>query len=96
MFFGSSNVDSYSSGKDIRSIQLPSVSSKEGSEEEHVHTPGVSNEIGNHSTVLFNAQLPNLVTLSLLPKSQWQSLINLDIIKVTPLFLVEKNILGSK
>jgi U3 small nucleolar RNA-associated protein 21 len=27
-------------------------------------------------------QIPDLVTLSLLPKSQWQSLINLDIIKV--------------
>ncbi|XP_039064148.1 WD repeat-containing protein 36-like [Hibiscus syriacus] len=27
-------------------------------------------------------QIPELVTLSLLPKSQWQSLINLDIIKV--------------
>ncbi|CAK9147531.1 unnamed protein product [Ilex paraguariensis] len=84
MFSGSSSVDSYGSGKEIVSMKLPSVSSGEGSQEEDSDKPVV-----NHSqyqdtsrTPYLNQQIPDLVTLSLLPKSQWQSLINLDIIKI--------------
>ncbi|CAK8533851.1 unnamed protein product [Lathyrus sativus] len=87
MFSSSSNIDSYASGKAVVSVKLPTISSTEDAQAEH------SSELVNASqpkdapaiTPAFptqEKQIPDLVTLSLLPKSQWQSLINLDIIKV--------------
>lgn len=83
MFSGSCNVESYASGKIIRNTQLPSVSSKEGSEEqEPAEASGDQNEIKKSVPAeTVSHQMPDLVTLSLLPRSQWQSLTNLDIIK---------------
>ncbi|KAK9931602.1 hypothetical protein M0R45_018874 [Rubus argutus] len=83
MFSGASNVDSYASGKRVISVKLPSVSSTKGSEAEDSDEP-----IGNYPQLkdasalpTLVKQIPDLVTLSSYPKSQWQSLINLDIIK---------------
>lgn len=90
LFSGSLDVDSYASGKQVRNVQMPSVSSKQRSEdgeedkrEETLCALGNQNHISeDFSRPHFNHQIPDLVTLSLLPKSQWQSLTNLDIIKV--------------
>lgn len=85
MFSGASNVDSYASGKEVVSVKLPSVSTTKGSQAEDSDKPVInlpqSKDISGFP--IHNQQIPDLVTLSLLPKSQWQSLINLDIIKVS-------------
>ncbi|KAK7286622.1 hypothetical protein RJT34_21751 [Clitoria ternatea] len=83
MFSSSSNVDSYASGKGVVSVKLPSISSIEHSLVEH--SDDLLNISQPKDTLEFpiqEKQIPGLVTLALLPKSQWQSLINLDIIKV--------------
>ncbi|XP_010263396.1 PREDICTED: WD repeat-containing protein 36 [Nelumbo nucifera] len=84
MFSGASNLDFYTSGKEVVSVKLPTVSSKEGSMEEGSGKPKIhqSQVKETHCPSHLDCQIPDLVTLSLLPKSQWQSLINLDIIKV--------------
>ncbi|KAK3221191.1 hypothetical protein Dsin_008216 [Dipteronia sinensis] len=84
MFSGASNINSYASGKEILSVKLPSISSVEGSEERYSNETAPDHTESKDGSVFsaFNQQIPDLVTLSLLPKSQWQSLINLDIIKV--------------
>ena len=88
MFSGASNIDSYASGKEVVNVKLPSLSSAEGSnvENEDADKPIVNQSVSNEVSTFpaFSQQIPDLVTLSLLPKSQWQSLINLDIIKVSP------------
>ena len=83
MFSGSSNIDSYASGKEVVSVKLPSVSSTEGSHKDS-EKPDLNHLQfrDDFQNPHFHEQIPDLVTLSLLPKSQWQSLINLDIIKV--------------
>ncbi|KAJ7961683.1 WD40 repeat [Quillaja saponaria] len=88
MFSGASNIDSYASGKEVVSVKLPSVSSKEHSQvddsEKVKDSEKVVVSISQPKDALGftrDKQIPDLVTLSLLPKSQWQSLINLDIIK---------------
>ncbi|XP_039138391.1 WD repeat-containing protein 36 [Dioscorea cayenensis subsp. rotundata] len=82
MFSGSSHRNSYASGENVCSVQMPSVSAK-GGEAESVHTLSDPDQIRNkRSASHFESRLPNLITLSLLPKSQWQSLTNLDIIKI--------------
>lgn len=80
MFSGSSNIDSYATGKEVVNVKLPSASSTEGSH----NGPGnpVLNSTQFKDDPHFHEKIPDLVTLSLLPKSQWQSLINLDTIKV--------------
>lgn len=84
MFSGASNVDSYASGKEVVSVKLPSVSSMESSQVEDSDKAVVNHlESKEASFTTPDQQIPDLVTLSLLPKSQWQSLINLDIIKVS-------------
>nr|XP_043610060.1 U3 small nucleolar RNA-associated protein 21 homolog [Erigeron canadensis] len=83
MFSGPTHIDSYGSGKEVVNVKLPSISSVEGSKDDVSDKPALSNsqpEAITHVTLL-DQQIPDLVTLSLLPKSQWQSLINLDIIK---------------
>ena len=83
MFSGSSNINSYASGKEVVNVKLPSVSSTEGSHKDSENP--VLNPIqfkDDFQNPHFQEKIPDLVTLSLLPKSQWQSLINLDIIKV--------------
>ncbi|KAK9293293.1 hypothetical protein L1049_021285 [Liquidambar formosana] len=84
MFSGSSDVASYASGKEVVSVKLPTVSKSEGSRDEGSDEPIVNQSQSNDAsyTSHFNWKIPDLVTLSLLPKSQWQGLINLDIIKV--------------
>ncbi|KAM7486461.1 hypothetical protein LguiA_002470 [Lonicera macranthoides] len=87
MFSGASGVDSYGSGKEIVSVQLPSISSTEGSTKDDIDSDDKSivscSQFQDTTTNVshLDQQIPNLVTLSLLPKSQWQGLINLDIIK---------------
>ena len=68
---------------------MPTMSSRELSEEEGLSTQDVTlaspetEPIGEVDELSHKSQiLPDLVTLSLLPKSQWQSLVNLDIIKM--------------
>uniref|UniRef100_A0A0D3GJ78 Uncharacterized protein n=1 Tax=Oryza barthii TaxID=65489 RepID=A0A0D3GJ78_9ORYZ len=82
LFSPSTNVDNYSSGKHVRNVHLPTVSSTEKSEEEPIHISEDSKESKVKPYVIMDHQIPNMITLSLLPKSQWQSLANLDIIKV--------------
>lgn len=84
MFSGTSVVDSYASGKEVVSVKLPSVSSMEGSQVQDSDRPIVKHPQHDEASVspTFSHQIPELVTLSLLPRSQWQGLINLDIIKV--------------
>lgn len=83
MFSGSSNIDSYASGKEVVSVKLPSVSSTEGSHKDS-EKPDLNHLQfrDDFQNPHFHEKIPDLVTLSLLPKSQWQSLINLDIIKI--------------
>ncbi|KAF3783674.1 WD repeat-containing protein 36 [Nymphaea thermarum] len=83
MFSGSCNVDFYGSGKEILSVQMPSVSTSKGIEDEE--TPDLDDKdlfANKEVSTYFHKQIPDLITLSLLPKSQWQSLVHLDIIKV--------------
>jgi U3 small nucleolar RNA-associated protein 21 len=83
LFSPSTNVDSYASGKHVRNVLLPTVSSAERSEEEEsIQNSQDSNQSNIKPFVITNHQIPNMITLSLLPRSQWQSLTNLDIIKV--------------
>ncbi|KAK8506349.1 hypothetical protein V6N12_034085 [Hibiscus sabdariffa] len=84
IFSGASSVDSFASGKEVVSVRLPSISSMDGSQTEDPDEPVTDNSVSKDASVsaTFIKQIPELVTLSLLPKSQWQSLINLDIIKV--------------
>jgi len=82
LFSASTNTENYGSGKHVRNVCLPAVSSTERSEEEQVQNSGESYKSSIKPFVMMDHQIPNLVTLSLLPKSQWQSLTNLDIIKV--------------
>ncbi|KAL3832965.1 hypothetical protein ACJIZ3_007701 [Penstemon smallii] len=83
MFSAPTKSGSYGSGNEIVSVKLPSVSSMEDSLENDLDKTKVdSQEIQDSSlSPVFDKQIPDLVTLSLLPKSQWQSLFNLDIIK---------------
>ncbi|CAA6672103.1 unnamed protein product [Spirodela intermedia] len=64
LFSGSSNMDTYSSTREVKMLNFPSSDVSETQETEDPKT-----------------RIPNLVTLSLLPRSQWQSLTKLDIIK---------------
>lgn len=83
MFSSTSNIDSYASGKEVVSVKLPSISSVERSQDEHSEEPVNASQPKNDLEFpIQDKQIPELVTLSLLPKSQWQNLINLDIIKV--------------
>lgn len=79
-------MDSFASGKEVVNVKLPSVSQMDGLQvedsDEHAINHSVSKDVSTVSSIP-NKQIPGLVTLSLLPKSQWQSLINLDIIKVS-------------
>ncbi|VFQ89188.1 unnamed protein product [Cuscuta campestris] len=83
MFSSASNVESYGSGKEIVSVKMPSVSSEETKDNDDKATVVKPQEVLDSSQIVptLEQQIPGLVTLSLLPKSQWQSLINLDIIK---------------
>uniref|UniRef100_A0A1J3JJC1 U3 small nucleolar RNA-associated protein 21-like protein n=1 Tax=Noccaea caerulescens TaxID=107243 RepID=A0A1J3JJC1_NOCCA len=83
MFSGAPNVDSYASGKTVVNVRLPSVSAltfSEADDDVDMETQVPEGEKAI-SFSISPKQIPELVTLSLLPKSQWQSLINLDIIK---------------
>ncbi|KAL8172434.1 hypothetical protein V2J09_024238 [Rumex salicifolius] len=83
MFSASSTVHSYASGNKVVHVNLPSVSSIEGSEvNEASQSTDKSLEIQDAIAQKFDRKMPDLVSLALLPKTQWQSLINLDIIKV--------------
>ncbi|KAJ4838625.1 hypothetical protein Tsubulata_044113 [Turnera subulata] len=83
MFSASSSVHPHASGEAVVSVTLPSVSPSEGSHGEESDRPtGKHSLTHSKEAFAFSQQIPELVTLSLLPKSQWQSLFNLDIIKV--------------
>ncbi|XWS52353.1 hypothetical protein CRYUN_Cryun11dG0061300 [Craigia yunnanensis] len=84
IFSGTSNVDSFASVKEIVNVKLPSISSLDGSQTEDSAEPVVDNSVSKDASVsaTFIKQIPELVTFSLLPKSQWQSLFNLDIIEL--------------
>lgn len=87
MFSASSNVDLYASGKEVVSVKMPDVSSKGKSkleDKDRDQPMPHQSQIENIDFAPYSShQIPDLVTLSLLPKSQWQSLVNLDIIKVS-------------
>lgn len=83
MFSAPSKAGSYGSGKEIVSANLPSVSTGKSldsdSNEANDVNPQEVQDVPQFS--IGHQQIPDLITLSMLPKSQWQSLINLDIIK---------------
>ncbi|KAK9106301.1 hypothetical protein Syun_022312 [Stephania yunnanensis] len=79
MFSGASNVGCCASGKDLVNVELPAISSKEGSSDDSKITIEQQSQI---QSLYYDSQIPDLVTLSMLPRSQWQSLVNLDIIKL--------------
>lgn len=83
MFSAPSKAGSYGSGKEIVSANLPSVSIGKSldsdSNEANDVNPQEVQDVPQFS--IRHQQIPDLITLSMLPKSQWQSLINLDIIK---------------
>ncbi|KAL0456169.1 UNVERIFIED_CONTAM: U3 small nucleolar RNA-associated protein 21 [Sesamum latifolium] len=83
MFSAPGKADSYGSGREVVSVNLPTVSSGEKSLANNFEETKVNPEEAEdaHHFPVSDQQIPDLVTLSLLPKSQWQSLINLDIIK---------------
>lgn len=97
MFSGVSSVDSYASGKEVVAVNLPFVSSLDGSQHKDSDEPAMNGSDFTQSfqTTQFDRYIPDLVTLSLLPKSQWQSLINLEIIKVSfrPVLVVSYHLL---
>lgn len=73
----------HGSGKEIPSVQMPGASTSKGIEDEEI--PDVDNKelaTNKEPSIYLLKQIPDLITLSLLPKIQWQSLVNLDIIKV--------------
>ncbi|KAL9339861.1 hypothetical protein Peur_068876 [Populus x canadensis] len=86
MFSGDSRIDAYASGKEVVNVKLPSLIAVEGSNAENEDTDKsiVKHSVSKEASTFpaFSQQIPDLFTLSLLPKSKWQSLINLDIIKV--------------
>lgn len=85
LFSGSSNMDTYASTREVKMLNFPSndVSEAQGTEDPK-KTHAFHPESTDFSSL--SVQIPNLVTLSLLPRSQWQSLTKLDIIKVHPPF----------
>lgn len=88
MFSGASKMDSYASGNQVMSVKMPTVTSNGGVNKEETFSAENVNAIQNAYCIpQLDKQMPNLITLSLLPRSQWQSLTNLDIIKVSMLFI---------
>ncbi|KAL2230430.1 UNVERIFIED_CONTAM: WD repeat-containing protein 36 [Sesamum indicum] len=83
MFSAPGKADSCGSGTEVVSVNLPTVSSVEKSLANSFEEAKVNPEEAEdaHHFPVSDQQIPDLVTLSLLPKSHWQSLINLDIIK---------------
>lgn len=82
MFSGAASFASYGSGKEIVNVKMPSAASEKDGDKSDNRTIFEPLESSDTSQFLNSThQIPDLVTLSLLPKSQWQSLINLDIIK---------------
>ncbi|KAL8542233.1 hypothetical protein ACS0TY_003195 [Phlomoides rotata] len=82
MFSAPGKAGSYGSGKEIVNAHLPSVSTGNSLDSEFEEIKVNSQEVQDAPEAsVVHQQIPDLVTLSLLPKSQWQSLINLDIIK---------------
>ncbi|KAL8199981.1 hypothetical protein R6Q57_013549 [Mikania cordata] len=87
MFSGATHINSFGSGKEVVNVKLPSISSggKASKDDGDSDKPALFDSQPQAQpktyTLLLDEQIPDLVTLSLLPKSQWQSLINLDIIK---------------
>ncbi|KAL9250535.1 WD repeat-containing protein [Drosera capensis] len=84
MFSGGISIDAFASGKEVVHVNLPSVSSNEGLNDMDVDETATKSSPSKSiaSKEFSDQQIPDLVTLSLLPKTQWQSLINLDIIKI--------------
>eukprot|EP01018_Ginkgo_biloba_P020289 Gb_24979 [translate_table: standard] len=90
MYSGAADIESFVSGKKVVKVSMPTVSSKgefENGEETGILVADSNNKKPNISISSmddsYSAQLlPDLVTLAMLPKTQWQSLINLDIIKM--------------
>ncbi|KAK9671649.1 hypothetical protein RND81_12G045000 [Saponaria officinalis] len=83
MYTGSTSIDSYASGKNVVRVNMPSTSPSENNEATSIEE-GNTDDMHVEETAVkpkFEQKIPDLVALSLLPKSQWQSLINLDIIK---------------
>uniref|UniRef100_A0A0D6QUZ2 Uncharacterized protein n=1 Tax=Araucaria cunninghamii TaxID=56994 RepID=A0A0D6QUZ2_ARACU len=90
MYSRAEDIDSFMSGKQVVKVSMPTVSTRgelEDNEQNRMlvaqpdaKRPDVSNNLSGDS---YLAQLtPELVTLAMLPKTQWQSLVNLDIIKM--------------
>ncbi|XP_078434530.1 transducin family protein / WD-40 repeat family protein [Wolffia australiana] len=80
IFSGSSTIGTYSRVKEVKLLNFPAADQSEDQESEQPRAGHVSHEETFDLSNL-QVQIPNLVTLSLLPRSQWQSLTKLDIIK---------------
>ncbi|GAA0147344.1 hypothetical protein LIER_07068 [Lithospermum erythrorhizon] len=83
MFSGSTSANSYGSGKQIVKTNSPSASSAADTQDVDSVKGAVNPPQLQVSSLcsISSQQIPGFVTLSLLPKSQWQSLVSLDIIK---------------
>lgn len=95
MFSGSSSIEPYASGKNVMHVSLPSVSTAQASKDTDLEE-GDTEHLYLEKTAkmpIFDQKMPDLITLSLLPKTQWQSLVNLDVIKVLPSLLIMKHLL---
>jgi U3 small nucleolar RNA-associated protein 21 len=79
----------YGSGEDVVKVSMPSLSSSQFAEDDNsaqdvtLISPESQPTAWEVDELPHKPQImPELVTLSLLPKSQWQSLVKLDIIKM--------------
>jgi hypothetical protein len=92
LYSGFADLVVQGSGKAVRDMSMPTVSaSKDGIIDEVEKMPELpaedimtsANDSHDETISVESKQItPNLITLSMLPKPQWQGLINLDTIKV--------------
>ncbi|CAM6100981.1 unnamed protein product [Calypogeia fissa] len=92
LIYSSMDVEPSGSGKSVVHVSMPTVSSSDGTAlENEPSEAGAGMERENSSLIVprkdgtssaISQILPSLITLAMLPKSQWQALVNLDIIKV--------------
>lgn len=95
MYSKADDIESFMSGKQVVKVSMPTVSTKREFDDTedncvlvaHSKTknPDLYESLNGDS---YSVQItPELVTLAMLPKTQWQSLVNLDIMKVIPILL---------
>eukprot|EP00252_Welwitschia_mirabilis_P019651 TRINITY_DN4608_c0_g1_i1.p1 TRINITY_DN4608_c0_g1~~TRINITY_DN4608_c0_g1_i1.p1 ORF type:complete len:897 (+),score=167.79 TRINITY_DN4608_c0_g1_i1:212-2902(+) len=88
LYSGATEIEQFASGSKVVSVHMPTASQRSESKDNEEDMPDVGNgkQLATTSTSVEDPLpvqvMPELVTLAMLPKAQWQSLINLDIIKL--------------